>query len=328
MPKLIRYGVVLAALTFVIFKVLTPSSSKSLPIVAITQIISHKTLDTVRAGLIQGLEKKGYIDGKTIKIVYDNANGNTAVAAQITKKFIAIKPDVIVALSTTSAQFLMKPAQGAKIPLVFSAVTDPIEAKLITSYDQTNHGVTGISDFMPAKPQLDMICAFLPDLKKLGVLYNPSEANSIAFLKNMEEQANNYGIRFVRGTVNTTAEAAEVSKSLISKSNALFFPNDNTTMAAAAAVAHVAIQNKVPLFANDLESVKDGALAALAYDRIAMGEKTADIVAGILSGKSTADYPVSYDVASEIVVNEATLAKLGLSIPKSLVDHTRLVRGN
>lgn len=326
MPKLIRYSVAAVALVFVIFKFANFNHQPdNLPVIAITQIISHKTLDTVRAGLIKGLEKQGYVDGKTVKILYDNANGNTAIAAQITKKFIALKPTVIVALSTTSAQLLMKPAQQAGIPLVFSAVTDPIAAKLVTSYDQTDKGVTGISDFMPAQPQLEMIKAFVPQIKKLGVLFNPSEANSVAFLNKMEYEARQYGLTFVRGTVNSTSEAAEVAKSLIGKVDALFFPNDNTTMAAAATVAHVAIRNNMPLFANDSESVKDGALAAVAYDRIAMGEKTAGIVAGILAGRSTKDYPVTHDVSFEVVVNKTTLERLKMSVPSVLSQTTRVI---
>ncbi|WP_010300269.1 ABC transporter substrate-binding protein [Candidatus Odyssella thessalonicensis] len=327
MPLLIRYGVVLAALIFIIFNLSSFTTSSPLPTVAITQIISHRTLDTVREGLIQGLEAQGYIDGKTVRIIYDNANGNPAIAAQITKKFISLKPAVIVGLSTTSAQLLIKSAQESKVPLVFSAVTDPIAAKLVTAYTQTDQGVTGISDYMPPDPQLDLIVAFVPHLRRLGVLYNPSEANSVAFLKRLEEEAIKRGIVLVRGTVNSTAEAAEVTKSLIGKVDALFFPNDNTTMAAAVTVAHVAVQNQIPLFANDAESVKDGALAAMAYDRIAMGKKTAAIVAGLLSGQPTAIFPVSHDIASEIIVNQGTLKHLNLAVPTTLGKNIRVISG-
>jgi putative ABC transport system substrate-binding protein len=327
MLKLLRYGAVLAASAFIVFKFFNTNRSHDLPVVAITQIISHKTLDTVRAGLIKGLEEQGYVDGKTVKIIYDNANGNTTISAQITKKFIALKPAVIVALSTTSAQLLMKPAQEAKIPLIFSAVTDPLAAKLVSSYTHTDNGITGISDFMPAKPQLDMIVSFVPHIKKLGVLFNPSEANSVAFLQSMEEEANARGITFVRGTVNSTAEAAEITRSLLNKVDALFFPNDNTTMAAATSVAHMALQNQIPLFANDSESVKEGAVAAVAYDRLAMGIKTAEIVGGILAGQPTSVYPVTHNIASEIVVNTPTLNQLKMTIPAALVGKIKVISG-
>jgi putative tryptophan/tyrosine transport system substrate-binding protein len=334
MSKLIWYGLIAGVLVLIGFKFIDsnrgPDSQAlpNLPIVAMTQIIGHRTLDTVREGVVAGLEKQGYIDGKTIKLVYDNANGNATVGAQIAKKFIARKPKVIVALSTQSAQLLMKPAQEAKIPLVFSAVTDPVAAKLVSSYEATGEGVTGISDFMPAGPQLDMILAFMPNLTKLGVLYNPSEANSVAFLEKMEQEAQKRGVTFVRGILNSTGEAAEVTKSLAGKVEALFFPNDNTAMAAAPAIANVALQNRLPLFVNDSESVKDGALAAVAYDRIEMGRKTAEIVGGILSGKTPADFPVTHDVASEVVVNQLTLEKLNQTIPDALSTKTRRVGGN
>ncbi len=326
--KLFRLGAIIVVSLIFVFKFFNLDRPEDLPVVAITQIISHKTLDTVRDGLVKDLEKRGFVDGRTIKIVYDNAHGNTSVAAQITKKFIALRPEVIVALSTTSAQLLMRPAQEAGIPLVFSAVTDPIAAGLVAAYDQTSDGVTGISDYMPSGPQLEMIVAFVPSIKRLGVLYNPGEANSVAFLSQMEKEAERRGVVFVRGAVNTTAEAATVAKSLVGKVDALFFPNDNTTMAAAAAVAQVAKKHDVPLFANDSESVKDGALAAVAYDRIAMGEKTAQIVEGILSGKSTGAYPVTHDIPSEIVVNRQTLEKLRLNIPWALSKKIKSIHGS
>lgn len=299
--------------------------TEALPIVAITQIIDHNTLDTVRAGLEKGLADKGFIDGKTIKIVYQNANGNLTIAGQIAKHLISLNPKVVVALSTQSAQLLKHPAFEANIPLVFSAVTDPVAAKLVINLQENTPGITGVSDYMPAQPQLQMIKSFLPHLKRLGVIYNPSEVNSVSFLDTMKQAAVELEIEFVPVAINTTAEASSAVATVIGKVDALYFPNDNTAMAAAAAIAQIALKHQLPIFANDLASVQVGVLAALSYDRLAMGAKTAEMVAGLLTGQSTSDFPVTNNVPMELVVNEKSLQQLGLQLPANLATPARLI---
>lgn len=308
------------------FYLFPKTKSSDLPIIAITQIIDHHTLDEVRAGMIEALANQGLKDGETIQIVYENANGNVSVANEIAKKFQTLKPVVMVALSTQSAQTLLPIAKASHTPLVFTAVTDPVAAKLVPTYDQTENGVTGISDYMPAEPQLAMIKAFVPSLKKLGVLYNPAEVNSVSILKQMEQVATAQGIELVYAAANNTSEVAAATKSLIGKVEAIYFPNDNTVMAAAAAVANTASQEKIPVFANDSASVKSGVLAAVAYDRKAMGGKTAGIIAGLLGGKTTADFPVTHDVPQEVVMNPETQKLLGIDIPTAYQASLRLVQ--
>lgn len=302
---------------FIAFYLLPAQKSADLPLIAITQIIDHHTLDEVRTHMVEELKDQGWVDGKTAQIVFENANGNMSVAAEIAKKFISLHPRVIIALSTQSAQTLLPLTRQAQIPLVFSAVTDPISAKLVTDYSQTSDNVTGISDYMPPEPQLEMIHAFLPSLKKLGILYNPSEVNSVAILKKMEQLAAQKGITFIYAAAHNTAEVVAATKSLVGQVEAIYFPNDNTVMAAASAVAKAANEVKLPVFANDSASVDQGVLAAVAYDRKAMGRKTASIVVGLLNGKKTADFPVTHDVPYRVVTNKTTQEVLGIAIPSS-----------
>ncbi|WP_052046174.1 ABC transporter substrate-binding protein [Candidatus Paracaedibacter symbiosus] len=326
LQKFTKYLIPLAAFfTFSAFYLFPNSNSSDLPIIAITQIIDHHTLDEVRTGMIDALQQQGFKDGETVHIVYENANGNVSVATEIAKKFQTLKPAVIVALSTQSAQTLISIARQEHVPLVFTAVTDPVAAKLVTAYDKTAEGVTGISDYMPADPQLKMIQEFVPPLKKLGILYNPSEVNSVSILKQMEQAANASGIELVYAAANNTAEVVAATKSLLGKVDAIYFPNDNTVMAAASAVANIANQEKIPVFANDSASVASGVLAAVAYDRKAMGGKTADIVAGLLRGRMTADFPVTHDVPQEVVVNSTTQALLSIAIPENYRNQIRLL---
>lgn len=303
----------LLPIAFVSFFFLNPT--KKLPIIAITQIIDHHTLDEVRQGMVDELARLGYRDGDTVQIIYENANGNIAIATQIASKFVHLNPRVVVALSTQSAQLLKSPLQTNHIPMVFTAVTDPVHAKLVASFDQTGEGITGVSDYMDPEPQLAMIKQFVPHLKKLGVLYNPSEANSVSLLESFEKIAEKQGVALVRSMVNTTAEAVNATNSLVGKVDAIYFPNDNTVMAAATGVAGVGLKQKVAIFANDSASVDQGCLAALAYDRTAMGHVTAHMVQGIMEGKTTKDYPVDYESTPKApVVNQKTATALGLSV--------------
>ncbi len=320
----IKY-LILAAVTFasIFFFLFPKDKSQDLPIIAITQIIDHHTLDEVRISMIDALATHGFKDSETVKIIYENANGNVSVAAEIAKKFQMLKPVVMVALSTQSAQTLLPIARQAQIPLVFTAVTDPVAAKLVSAYDQTQAGVTGISDFMPVEPQIALIKAFVPSLKKIGVLYNPAEVNSVAILKQMEQVAAQHQIDLVFAAANNTSEVVSATKSLIGKVDAIYFPNDNTVMAAASAVANAANQAKIPVFANDSASVASGVLAAVAYDRKAMGKKTAEMIIGLMAGKTTADFPVTHDVPQEVVLNSKTQELLAIAVPESYAKQIR-----
>ncbi|RZI45521.1 ABC transporter substrate-binding protein [Candidatus Finniella inopinata] len=276
------------------------------PIIVISQIIDHNTLNTVHKGLIDGLKEQGYIDGQTVEIFYENAHGNYTLSKQIADKFISLKPSVMVGLSTQSAQSFLNASLSKNIPLVFSAVTDPVAAKL------SGPTVTGISDFMPAEPQLNLFLKLLPNLKKLGVIYNPSEINSVSFIEKFEQVALKKGIILVRAALNSTAEATAVTASLVGKVDAIYFPNDNTAMAAVKAIVTVGLKHHLPVFANDTASVEQGAVAAVAYDRYEMGKMTALMVVKILKGESPSEIPVIYDAATQIVTNKESLKNLSL----------------
>ena len=285
------------------------SVSSNKPIVVISQIIDHNTLNTVHKGLVDGLKDEGFIDGENIQIFYENAHGNYTLSKQIADKFISMNPAVMVGLSTQSAQSFLNASLSKNIPLVFSAVTDPVAAKL------SGATVTGVSDFMSAELQLELFLKLLPNLRKLGVLYNPSEINSVSFIEKFEQVALKKGITLVRAALNSTAEATAVTASLIGKVDALYFPNDNTAMAAVKAIVAVGLKHRLPVFANDTASVEQGAVAAVAYDRYEMGKITAAVVAKILKGHSPATIPVIYDAATQVVMNKASVQSLGLPTP-------------
>lgn len=297
-------GLILSFIFYVFYGTNHPVYKK--PIIVISQIIDHNTLNTVHKGLIDGLKQEGYVDGQTAEVIYENSHGNYTLSKQIADKFISMNPSVMVGLSTQSAQSFLNASLNQKIPLVFSAVTDPMAAKL------SGPTITGVSDFMPAEPQLDLFMKLLPKLTKLGVLYNPSEVNSVSFIEKFEKVASEKGITLVKAALNSTAEATSVATSLIGKVDAIYFPNDNTAMAAVKAIVAVGLKHHLPVFANDTASVEQGAVAAVAYDRYEMGKITAAIVVKILKGENPSTIPVVYDAATQVVMNKTSFEKLGL----------------
>jgi|GEM_PF-6072326 len=291
----------------------TLNSPSDLPVIAITQIIEHNTLDTVREGLIKGLEDKGYKDGKNIRIVYQNAHGQMTTAAQIVQHFANLKPKALIALSTQSAQMLQNLSQSQNIPLIFSAVTDPVAAKLVQDVKDPAKGITGVSDYMEIAPQLVMIKTFLPNLKTLGVLHNPSEVNSTIVIEKLEKEAHAQGIKVIRSPLNNTSEAVSATRNLLGKVEAIYFPNDNTAMAAVSSIVGIAHPHGTPVFANDQASVEKGALASLSYDRMQMGIDTARFVVEVLEKGATINEPTQVGGKIETVVSQTALKALHLS---------------
>jgi putative ABC transport system substrate-binding protein len=180
--------------------------------VAITQIVEHPSLDAVRVNFIKALEAAGYIQGKNLTIVYETAQGSVTTAVQIAKKFASTSPDVVLSISTPSAQALMPSLREVNIPMVFAAVSDPVSAKLVQSLDKTDPLVTGATDAQPIIQQFDLIGEILPTLKSIGVVYNPGEINSLKILERLKEYAKDKNITIL---ANGASKSAEVASALL-----------------------------------------------------------------------------------------------------------------
>lgn len=316
--KIILSVALIVVTVFAVYR-FSGSSKQQLPIIAMTQVIEHTTLDTVRQGLIEGLKDHGYEDGKNIRIIYQNAHGQMPTAAQIGQHFATLNPAVFVALSTQSAQLLLPLHQQKNIPLVFTAVTDVLAARLVDDLVSPPPGLLGVSDFMEPAPQIEMLKHFVPNLKRLGILHNPSEINSTLYLEKFEAECTKQGIEVVRSPLNNTSEAVSATRKLLGKVDAIYFPNDNTTMAAVSSIvniAHNAPENlRTPVFANDRASVERGCVGALGYDRIAMGRDTADLVVKALRGEADQSIPVKIGSRIDTIVNTASLKRFPKLVP-------------
>lgn len=302
------------------------SSTENLPIVAITQIIEHQALDQEREGIIDVLAKAGYIDGQTVKIVYQNAQGNIGTAAQIVNQIISQKPKVMVAISTPSAQAALPSCIIQKIPLVFTAVTDPMGAKLVKDMAKRNEPVTGVSDRLPIESQIQLVKDFIPGLKTLGVIYNAGEVNSVNMVKSLKEEAVKLNIEIVEATASKTSDVSTAMIGLVGKVQAVYVPNDNTAVAAMNSIAQIGEKHKLPVFAGDTGSVNSGAVATRGYDRFELGRKAGELVLKILKGTPAGDLPVESGQSMQLTLNAEAAQKMGVAVPPSILQ-TAIVIG-
>ncbi|RKF18464.1 ABC transporter substrate-binding protein [Alginatibacterium sediminis] len=291
--------------------------------VAITQIVEHPALDAVRQGVQDELLEQGYVLDENLKWSYESAQGSPATAAQIAKKFAGDNPDVIVAIATPSAQAAAASARG--IPVIFSAVTDPVAAKLVKGLDQPGAFVTGTSDMSPIAKHLELVLKVVPGAKRIGVIYNPGEANSVSLVELVKLHAAEMNLTVVEGAATKSSDVQTAARSLVGKVDAIYLPTDNTVISALEAVIKVGEQNKIPVISADTESVSRGAVAAQGFNYYDVGRQTGVMVAKVLSGTPTSDIPVEGVEKVELVVNPGAAQRMGIELPSELISMAKTV---
>lgn len=291
-------------------------------LVAISTIVEVPALLAAKQGIIDGLAARGYIEGKTIEISYQNANGSMPTQQQIAHKFMGENPDVIVPITTPTSQVMMAGTKG--IPIVFAMVTDPVKAKLVPQLKQPGGHVTGVSDAEPIGAQLDLMVDMVPGLKKIGYVYNPGLDNSLATLDALRAVATPRGIEIVESASPTTNEVILAARRLVDKVDAIYLPNDATIAAALEAIVKVGQDTGTPVFAGETSAVGRGAAGSVGLDYHSVGEAAGQMVADVLDGKDPGniDVVVAYGLNDklETVVNKGSAEKMGMTIPQAVLD--------
>lgn len=287
-------------------------------VVAITQIVEHPALDAVHEGVKDELAERGYREDENLRLMHESAQGNSAIASQIARKFVGENPDVIVAIATPSAQTVAAAARN--VPVVFSAVTDPVAAKLVQSWEAPGANITGVSDMLPIEKHLDMLQRAMPDAKRIGTVYNPGEANAAALIELLEERLQARGLELVKGAATKTSEVLGAARSLVGKADAIYLTTDNTVISAAEAVISVGERAKIPVFAADTATVERGAVAALGFNYYNHGRQTGAMVARVLEGAGTADMPVETMEELDLYVNPEAAERMGVTLPEDLIQ--------
>lgn len=313
-----RLILALAAATALI----APASARDVT-VAVTAIVEHPALDAARDGVKEALQEAGFKDGENLKFIYESAQGNPATAAQIARQFVGQGPDVIVAIATPSAQALVSATKD--IPIVFTAVTDPVGAQLISNMEKPGKNVTGLSDMSPVAEHVALIKEIVPAAKSIGFLYNSGETNSVSTLAVLKAEAEKAGLTIVESTATKSADVQAAARALIGRADVIYVPTDNTIVSALEGAVSVAEESKIPLITADTDSVKRGALAALGFNYFDVGKQTGKVVVRILNGEAAGDIPATVAAGTDLVVNKSAATKMGVELPKSVIDRATKV---
>lgn len=291
--------------------------------VAVTAIVEHPALDAVRKGVQDTLAAAGYKEGENLTFLFESAQGNPATAAQIARQFAGEDPNVIVPISTPSAQAVVSATRD--IPVVFTAVSDPLGAQLVKDMDKPGGNVTGLSDMSPVGEHVALIKEILPAAKTIGYLYNSGEANSVSLLAALKAEAEKAGMGVVESAATKSAEVQGAARALVGRADAIYVPTDNTIISALEGAVAVAEESKLPLFTADTDSVSRGSIAALGFNYYDVGKQTGDVVVRVLKGENPGDIPVKVAAGSDLIINSAAAQKMGVKLPESVLKRANRV---
>lgn len=316
MRNLIIKLFMLLSLSVVTFFSLADNQSEQ-KYVAITAIVEHPALDNVRKGVEDELKDNGYIVGQNLKLQFASAQGSSANAAQIAKQFVSNKPNVIVGIATPSTQALV--ATTKTIPIVFTAVTDPVAAKLTPSWEASKTNVTGVSDALSLESQIDMMLKIKPDAKNIGYVYSPSEVNSTIVLKELQVALGKRGMKIIAAPAQRTSDISTAAISLKGKVDLIYTTTDNNVVSAYEALAKVANENKIPLLASDPDSAERGAIAALGMSYYDLGRQAGKIVIRILNGEKPGDIPPQVGNITQLTINKKAAERQGVTLSEEVL---------
>lgn len=300
-----------------------PVLAADTPSVAVTAIVEHPALDAVRDGVRDELKAAGFEDGKGFKFSYQSAQGNVGTAAQIARKFVGDRPSAIVAIATPSAQAAV--AATRQVPVIYSAVTDPVAAKLVKDWKASGTNVTGVSDLSPLDKHLALIQQVVPTAKRVGVIYSPGEANSVAIVEALKKAAAPMGLTIVEAAAARTVDVPTAAQSLVGKADAIYTPTDNNVVSAFEGIVKVAQQAKLPVVAADTATVERGAIAALGLNYYDIGRQTGKIVVRVLKGEKPGSIASQTSTNFELFVNPQAAKLQGATLPEALVKKAKVV---
>lgn len=322
MPKRFYFLLILILLVVVSFSFAQEKKAKKMIRIGVTQIVSHPALDGDAKGFEKALADAGFKEGVNVTYDRQNAQGDMANAQTIAQKFLDAKVDLVHSIATPTSQAVVKVIK--KIPVVFSSVTDPVDAGLVPKDSAPGKGsgtnVTGVSDRWPVSLQFEMYTKFVPKAKKWGTIYNAGDANSMVHIKEMREAAKKLGVELIEAPISTSAETLQAAQSLAGKGvQAINITSDNTAVSAFEAIVKVCNEKKIPLFAGDVDSVPRGAIAAYGLDYFLIGESAGKKAARILKGEKPGDIPWGPAEKFSLVISEKAAKAQGVKIPPDLL---------
>ncbi|MBQ3199980.1 MAG: ABC transporter substrate-binding protein [Firmicutes bacterium] len=279
--------------------------------VGLLQLVEHPSLDEIRNAIESEIDSAGY--GDIINIDFVSGQNDTSTMNTIAQKFVANEDDAIIAIATPAAQSVA--AATSEIPIIFSAITDPVAAELVSNLDAPDGNVTGVSDYIDVAAIFNLANELTPEVKSYGFIYNMGEVNSVSVIEDAKAYLDAQGIPYTEAFVTNIGEVTTAAQSLVGKVDAFFLPIDNTVASAMSNVADIAIKNNIPVYVAADSMVHDGGLATAGVNYTQLGKQTAQMLIRILiNGEAIADNPVEVLTEYSVTVNEETAAALGVDV--------------
>lgn len=288
--------------------------------IGLTQFADHPSLDNCREGFIAGLAQEGFVEGENVTFDYQNAQGDTGTANLIAQNYVAAGVDLICGIATPSAQASYNAAQSKDIPVIFSAVSDPVAAQLSDVTTKTGQGVTGTSDALPLEKQVKLIRALMPDAKTIGILYNTSEVNSESQIAELKPIAAQYGFELETIGVNAAADIPLAADNILGKVDCLNNLTDNLVVQNLPTILDKANAKGIPVFGSEEEQVKNGCVASEGIDYYNLGIQTGVMAAKVLKGEDINAMPYEIIKESRPFINSAVMETFGIVLPDDLKD--------
>jgi putative ABC transport system substrate-binding protein len=293
--------------------------------VCISQIATHPDLDNNRQGIIDAMAERGYVEDENIEFVVDIAEGDMTTQASIADYFVSLNPDIIQAITTPTAQTIVAAAEGTDIPIIFSSVTDPVEAGLVPSWTQAAANVTGVSDWFEMPPQIDLILSVMPDVETLGIAYNAGETNAAVQAEEFKATCADYGIDVVEATAATTADVYAAGMSLVGRCDAIWIPTCNTVGGVGIeSIIQVGEENQLPVFGSALGMIETGLVGGCSVDYYWVGQQAGYMAARVLDGEAIADIP-PIKAAVSTIVYPAAAERMGITISQEVIYDADIV---
>lgn len=291
------------------------SGSNEVKKVGITQLVEHPALDQAKEGFVEGLKENGFVEGENLEIDFQNAQNDNPTSQTIASNFANDKKDLIFAISTPSAQAALNATKD--IPIVFTAVTDAVEAGLVKSNESSENNVTGTSDAIPVDKALELIKKFVPNVKTIGVVCNTSEINSKLQVDALREAAEKEGIKVIDKGATQANEVNQAVATVAKEADVIFAPTDNLVASSMPIITKVATENKIPVIGSEEGHVENGALACNGISYKELGKKAGEMAAQILKGeKQPSELPVTTLDETETIINKSTMETLGIKDPQ------------
>lgn len=301
------------------------SEQSNLTKIGITQIVEHPALDSSREGFLAALKDNGYEENKNIKVDFQNAQGDMPITQTIAKKFVDDKVDMIFAISTPSAQAAYNVTK--EIPILITAVTDPVAAELVASLKNSGNNITGTSDATPMDKQFQFIKDELPNVKKIGIMYNTSESNSEIQVEKAKSYAKDLGFEIVAQGITSVNDVPQTLNSMINKIDALYIPTDNMVASSMPIIAKTCFDNETPIIGAEKAHVEAGAIVSVGIDYYQLGYETGLKAVKVIEGTSPNDIPVSFQEETSININTDALKKLNISFSEDIMSNASEITG-